>query len=155
MATFNSCKIWSFSYNYLFQMSSNVLQSSPVKFALTLRKIGSFFALDFALQNPPEHPGIDGGMVFYLLPDRANSLPIVSGVTQIINSYAVNMRTLVILGILLYSCLCFDTRICGCFFKLLFKIQHLNIIRNFQLIGRKSKISVYNIFQAFQASYYQ
>ena len=48
-------------------------------------------------------------MVFCFFPDKASSLSVVRGVTQIINSYAVNMRVLFIIGILLYSGLFIDT----------------------------------------------
>ena len=42
-------------------------------------------------------------------PDKASSLPVAYGVKQIINSYAVNMRALFMLGILSYSRLYIDT----------------------------------------------
>ena len=48
-------------------------------------------------------------MVFCFFLDKASSLPGARGVTQIINSHAVNMRALSMLGILLYSCLYIDT----------------------------------------------
>ena len=73
-------------------MSSIVRHLLIVNFVLTFRKI-SFFAFGFALQNLPEHPRVEGGMVFYLFPDTAGSLPAAHCVTQIINSYTLNMRT--------------------------------------------------------------
>ena len=66
-------------------MSSIVWHSYPLKFALTLRKIGSSFALDFALHNPSKQPRVEGGMVFNFFPDTASSLPVARGVTQVIN----------------------------------------------------------------------
>ena len=100
-----------------------VWHSSPVKFALTLRKIGSFFALDLALQNWPEHSGVEVGIVFYLFPDTANSLSVAHGVTQIINSHTVNMRTLIILSIFLCSCLCLNSCVLRMFYYII--IKHL------------------------------
>ena len=66
-------------------MISVVRHSLIVKFVLTFRKIRSFFAFGFALQNLPEHPRVEGGMVFYLFPETAGSLPAAHCVTQIIN----------------------------------------------------------------------
>ena len=43
------------------------------------------FLFGFALQNLPEHPRVEGGMVFYLFPETAGSLPAAHCVTQIIN----------------------------------------------------------------------
>ena len=62
--------------------------------------------MGFTMYNPPEKSKVEGGMVFNLFPDTVNLLLVARGVTQLINSYAVNMKTLIMLGILLYSCLC-------------------------------------------------
>ena len=48
-------------------------------------------------------------MVYCFFPDKTSSVPVARGVAQIINSYAVSMTALSILGILLYSSLYIDT----------------------------------------------
>ena len=85
-------------------------------------------------------------------PDKTNSLPVARGVTQIVNSYTVNMRALFILGILLYSSLYIDS--CMPWMHYL-KVSIWIFSENSQLIGKKLKIPVHDIFQAFQASHYQ
>ena len=79
--------------------------------------------LDFALENRLNTVGsrVEWSSVFF--PDKARSLLVAHGV-------AVNMRTLSILGILLYSYIL--TLACReCFIKSLSKSQHMDIIREF------------------------
>ena len=78
-------------------------------------------------------------MVFCFFPDKASSLPVARGITQIINSYAVNMRPIFMLGILLYSRLYIDT--CTPWIWVLSE--------NSQLIGKKLKTPVYDTFKTF------
>ena len=48
-------------------------------------------------------------MVFCSSPDETSPFRVARSATQIINSYALNMRALSTLGTLLYSCLYIDT----------------------------------------------
>ena len=48
------------------------------------------------MYNPLEQIKVEDRMVFNLLPDTVNSLFVARSVTQLINSYAVNMKTLII-----------------------------------------------------------
>ena len=47
-------------------------------------------------KNPPEQGKVEGGLIFSLFLDTVNSLLVARGVTQLIDSYAVNMKTLII-----------------------------------------------------------
>ena len=125
-------------------MSSIVWYSPPVKFAFILRKIKSSFALDFALRNPPQHPNtlgsrVEWSSICFLIQQNHFLLHVV--LHKMINSYAVNMRTLIILSILLYSCL--KISYCKCFIKVLSNISIWILSQSFQLIGKKLKNPVY------------
>ena len=61
-------------------------------------------------------------MVFCFFPDKTSSLPVVRGVTQIINSYAVNMGVLFIMAFFFIQVYLLILACSECFIKLLSKI---------------------------------